>query len=123
LAALVVVVLALWVSGAGDALLAGAAVFDAPLRVVIAAGLLAPLGVLLGMPYPAGLAAISRRAPTRTPWLWGLNSATSVLGSVTAILISIHVGLRAALVVGAVLYAIVLALSGGVVTRSDGEAG
>jgi SAM-dependent methyltransferase len=123
LAALVVVVLALWVSGAGDALLAGAAVFDAPLRVVIAAGLLAPLGVLLGMPYPAGLAAISRRAPTRTPWLWGLNSATSVLGSVTAILISIHVGLRAALVVGAVLYAIVLALSGGVVTRSGGEAG
>ena len=73
------------------------------------------------MPYPACLAAISRRAPTRTPWLWGLNSATSVLGSVCAILISIHVGLRAALVVGAVLYLIVLLLAGRVVARPEGS--
>ena len=121
-ASLVVAILALWVSGAGDSLLAGASSLDAPWRVAIAAGLLAPLGVLLGMPYPAGLAAISRRAPTRTPWLWGLNSATSVLGSVTAILIAIHVGLRAALVVGAVMYVIVFALSGRVLSRPDGAA-
>jgi SAM-dependent methyltransferase len=121
-AALVALVAAVWISGTGDAVLAHAAVLDAPVRVAIAAGLLAPIGVLLGMPYPAGLAAISRRAPTRTPWLWGLNSATSVLGSVTAILISIHVGLRAAFVVGAALYAIVLALSGRVVTGPGGEA-
>jgi SAM-dependent methyltransferase len=121
-ALLVAVVCALWVSGLGDALLSSAAAQEAPMRVAIAAGLLAPLGVLLGMPYPAGLYAISRRAPTRTPWLWGLNSATSVLGSVCAILISIHVGLRAALLVGAALYLIVLALSGRVLARPDGAA-
>ena len=121
-ALLVTTVGAVWVSGAGDALLSSAAVFGAPARVAIAAGLLAPIGVLLGMPYPAGLAAISRRAPTRTPWLWGLNSAASVLGSVSAILISIHVGLRGALVVGAALYLVALALAGRVVAQPDREA-
>ena len=60
--------------------------------------LLAPLGLALGAPFPAGLSAVSERAGTRIPWLWAVNSATSVLGSVLATLVSIHLGIAATLV-------------------------
>jgi hypothetical protein len=41
-----------------------------------------------------------------------VNSATSVLGSVLATLVSLHAGIDASLAVGAALYAGALALSG-----------
>lgn len=91
-----------------DATLASAA----PLRAFASALLLAPLGFAMGIPFPAGLHAVSERAASRVPWLWAVNSATSVLGSVLATLVSLHAGIDASLAVGAALYAGALALSG-----------
>ncbi|MFO8071453.1 MAG: hypothetical protein R6V85_06220 [Polyangia bacterium] len=111
LAALVALVIALWASGAGDALLDSAVAAPLSARIAIAAALLAPTGLLLGMPYPAGLSATAERAPRRIPWLWGINSAASVLGSVSAVLISIHAGISIAILAGAGFYATALLLA------------
>lgn len=80
-------------------------------RSLVAGALIAPLGFLLGVPFPTGLRAVSERAKTRIPWLWSVNSATSVLGSVLATLVALHAGIPVTLATGAALYIIVLALS------------
>ncbi len=80
-------------------------------RALVAGALIAPLGFLLGVPFPTGLRAVAERANTRIPWLWSVNSATSVLGSVLATLVALHAGISATLAVGALLYVVVLALS------------
>lgn len=93
-------------------------------KLLMSAGLLVPLGLLMGMPFPTGLRAM---APDRSviadaeigiatdgghvEWAWALNAAASVLGSVTAILISIEWGLTVTLVVAAVSYLVAAALS------------
>ncbi len=80
-------------------------------RSLVAAALIAPLGFLLGVPFPTGLRAVAERANSRIPWLWSVNSATSVLGSVLATLVALHAGIPATLATGAALYGVVLALS------------
>ncbi|MCC6217263.1 MAG: hypothetical protein IT376_20565 [Polyangiaceae bacterium] len=117
--------LALGLAGAQALLLA---VFAGPLlasggalpfagRAAISGILVAPLGLVLGAPFPAVLAAVARRAPERLPWLWAVNAGTGVLGSVLATLISLHAGIGATLVAGAVGYLGGLTLSRRVLTR------
>jgi len=73
-------------------------------RMAVAVMLLAPLGLLMGMPFPMGIKIVSEQAREIVPWVWGVNGATSVLGSVLAVMLSINFGFRAALVVGTVIY-------------------
>lgn len=109
-AAVLLVLAAFWQSGLGDGLLDVTAAWSPAARGAIAATLLAPLGVLLGVPFPAGLAAVARRARERLPWLWCLNSAASVLGSVLATIVAMHAGISWALWAAAALYAVAAAL-------------
>lgn len=73
-------------------------------RVTIAGLSMLPLGFLMGIPLPSGLTIVSRRDHDRTAWLWGVNGATSVFGSVLATLGSMHVGIRMVLGFGILLY-------------------
>lgn len=73
-------------------------------RAIIVAICLAPLGTMMGVPLPSGLAAMRARDESRIPWLWGVNGATSVLGSVVATLGSMHAGISALLAAGIALY-------------------
>jgi hypothetical protein len=75
-----------------------------PVRICIAVVLMAPLALLMGMPLPLGMRMIEKRAPEIIPWSWGVNGATSVMGSVSALVIAILSGFNQALVVGAALY-------------------
>ena len=72
-------------------------------RIVVSVLLLSPMGIL-GMPFPLGIRAVSRRDASVIPWAWGLNGSVSVLGSVAALIISIHFGFRMALLMGLVAY-------------------
>jgi spermidine synthase len=109
--ALVLLLTALWIAGLGDLLLGATAAWSSTARALIASLLLAPAGLLLGMPFPAGLAAIASRAQSRIPWLWCINSATSVLGSVLAVLLAMHLGVPVVLGLGAAIYLLALVLS------------
>jgi predicted membrane-bound spermidine synthase len=78
-----------------------------PEKVVLSAILLAPLGFLMGMPFPAGLRRIaaqdgafpreSATENTTIEWAWAMNAASGVLGSVLAILLALNFGLDATL--------------------------
>jgi spermidine synthase len=71
------------------------------LKLLISALVLAPLGFLMGMPFPTGLARVQT-----VQWAWALNAAASVLGSVAAMVIAIHFGLTVTLACAAAAYLI-----------------
>jgi hypothetical protein len=73
-------------------------------RIAIAVVLMAPLAMVMGMPMPTGIKMLSRNAPELIPWAWGVNGATSVMGSVAALVIAILTGFNQALVAGSALY-------------------
>jgi hypothetical protein len=74
-------------------------------RVAVCLATLAPLAMIMGIPFATGLRYLERRHPAFIPWAWGLNGLTSVLGSVAAILIAMNAGFTVVLVAGAVVYA------------------
>lgn len=78
--------------------------WPAPARAAVAAGVIAPMGFVMGMPLPAGLRAVATAAGSRIPWLFGINSATSVLGSILATVVSLNAGIGASLAGGLALY-------------------
>jgi Spermine/spermidine synthase domain len=69
------------------------------IKFLLSAVVLAPLGFLMGMPFPTGL-----RLVKTVEWAWALNAAASVMGSVMAMIIAIHFGLTVTLVCAAVAY-------------------
>jgi hypothetical protein len=84
---------------------------------MISALLLVPLGLAMGMPFPAGLSAIATHGGpkcncTSIEWAWAMNAASSVLGSVLAMVIAIQFGLNATLICGALAYLLALGLRG-----------
>jgi hypothetical protein len=74
------------------------------MRGLAAVLLIAPLGLLMGMPFPAGLRYVDAFRRELNPWAWGINACATVLGSTVCILISSVLGFRAALVIGAAIY-------------------
>jgi hypothetical protein len=92
-------------------------------KLLVSAMLLVPLGFAMGMPFPTGLRALSV-VPTDTSepqrnnsgensveWAWALNAASSVLGSVLAMVIAIQFGLNITLACGAGAYFAALVLT------------
>jgi predicted MFS family arabinose efflux permease len=75
-----------------------------PWKALVTAGLIAPAGFLMGIPFPTGLTQLQKRYPEAVRWAWALNAAASVLGSVASICLAIYIGLRATLLTGALLY-------------------
>ncbi len=75
-------------------------------RILVGVGILFPLGFLMGMAFPLGMMAASEKEPHLTPWLWGINGATSVCASVLAIVISLYAGISAAFWTGVACYAV-----------------
>jgi hypothetical protein len=83
------------------------ALLGAPLlaRTVVGGLSLAPLGFLMGTPFPSGLAWLRERAPGLVPWAWAINGCTSVLASILAAMIALAAGFSWVLVAAAVAYA------------------
>ena len=86
--------------------------FDAALglpfgvRVAISIAILAPVGFVMGMPFPLGISAVSHLGPHVVPWAWGINGGTSVLGSVLAIVVAMGTGFTWVLVLSAITYVV-----------------
>jgi hypothetical protein len=77
-----------------------------PWRVIISVALVAPLGLVLGMPFPLGLVAVGAGAPTLVPWAWGVNGFFTVIGSVIAMLLGMMFGFSTVLMVAGACYVI-----------------
>jgi len=96
------------------------------IKLGVCAIVLGPLGLAMGMPFPTGLRAItnseeldlpatefgepSSNADNGVEWAWAMNAASSVLGSVLAMVIAIRFGLNITLASGAAAYGLALLL-------------
>lgn len=94
---LVLVALGLLVVGSGlglPAALSPAMGWSVAGRFVVALGLLAPLGLLMGMPFPLGIRALERTGhQALIPWAWAVNGSASVVAAILAVFIAMEVGL------------------------------
>lgn len=82
-------------------------------RAVVSVVSLAPLGVLMGVPFARGMALVERVAPGLTPWAWAINGSASVISAVLAVMIALGWGFSAVLWIGAGTYAAALAAIAG----------
>jgi len=94
-------------------------------KLLVSAALLVPLGLVMGMPFPTALRALAQTVSLRrnggaraaqpaiaesvpgdsaVEWAWALNAASSVLGSVGAILIAVNWGLTITLAASVTAY-------------------
>ncbi|MBA4379524.1 MAG: hypothetical protein C0393_02360 [Anaerolinea sp.] len=102
------------------------------LRLALTALILAPLGFLMGIPFPAGIRWVTKKTasvrnqsspkndkpsatlrlrsgqvrhrPFAIPWLWAVNGAASVVASVLAALLALTFGFSWVLRIGALCY-------------------
>jgi hypothetical protein len=94
-------------------------------KLLVSAALLVPPGFVMGMPFPTGLRALASVPVPEFPaagtgefqenaveWAWAMNSGSSVLGSVLAMVIAIQFGLNATMACGAGAYLMAVVLSG-----------
>jgi hypothetical protein len=81
-----------------------------PLRIVFTLLLLAPMGVLLGMPFPAGIKQVSLTSSAFVPWAWGVNGFFTVIGSVSAVILGMMVGFKMVILLAGLVYVLALLL-------------
>ena len=73
-------------------------------RIAVAILLVAPLGFLMGMPFPRGLQATGHGPFPLPPFYWGLNGIFSVVGSLATIATAVVAGFTWAMLGGAAFY-------------------
>jgi SAM-dependent methyltransferase len=73
-------------------------------RVALALAVIAPLGIMLGMPFPTGLRLVAAEAPGLVPWAWGINGFFTVIGTILALMFAMMFGFFTVLVMAGVCY-------------------
>ena len=77
-------------------------------RVAVVVAFIAPIATVLGFFFPMGLRAVGTLSPAATAWMWGVNGACGVLGSVLAVGTSMWLGIQANLVAAAAIYGLLM---------------
>jgi hypothetical protein len=65
---------------------------------------------VMGMPFPTALQRLEEWHAPSVRWAWSLNAASSVLGSVGALVCAIYLGLMQTLIIGGLFYLAALAV-------------
>jgi hypothetical protein len=78
-------------------------------RIMLAIGLLFPLGLLMGMAFPLGLKMSAGTFDALLPAFWGVNGAASICASILAMAIAMNAGISAAFWTGFSCYCIAFA--------------
>jgi hypothetical protein len=74
--------------------------------LLVALALLFPAGLVMGTLLPLGMRVAANWHKESTPWLWGVNGAASVLGSVLAFALAMNFGFRITFALAAVCYGV-----------------
>ncbi len=80
------------------------------LKAAMTIVLIAPLGFVMGMPFPTALQRLESWHAPSVRWAWSLNAASSVLGSVGALVCAIYLGLVQTMITGGLFYLAALAV-------------
>ena len=81
---------------------------ETPVRIALSVGLLAAMGLFMGMAFPLGMRLAMVGRPQLAPWLWAVNGAVSVVASVLAVVIAMAYGISTSFWTGVAAYAIAL---------------
>jgi hypothetical protein len=76
------------------------------LRAVAIGVYIAPLAILMGIPFPSGLAWLEQRQGGLVPWAWAINGCASVIAAVLAAILTLSYGYQVVLFIGASAYAL-----------------
>jgi hypothetical protein len=80
-------------------------------RVAVGTALLFPLGFLMGIMFPWGLARLEREASHLVPWAWAINGTVSVIAAAAAALLTLGFGFSFVVQVGAAAYGVAALLT------------
>ncbi len=83
--------------------------FSRPMRILVAVATLVPIGMVLGIPMPAGIRLLASRAPQMLTWAWGMNGALSVVGATLAIFVAMNWGFSATFMAASATYLVAAA--------------
>jgi hypothetical protein len=92
--------------------LSGTSIVDAfighelPVRALVAGAMIAPVALLLGMPFAHGVKLLEAQNPHFVPWAWAVNGSATVVGSVATVIVSMNFGFNAVLLGAAGIYAL-----------------
>lgn len=103
-AALAIVLATLWHAATFALALRIAAGWPPLARAALGLLTIAPLAFAMGLPFALGLIRLARTAPAFVPWAWGVNGSASVVAAIAALLLAIHIGLMATLLMALALY-------------------
>ncbi len=80
------------------------------LRMVSAFVIISFSGFFMGQWFPYGMRQIRTQNDGNAAWYWAINGALSIVGSVLAMIISLHAGIRVVILMGVALYALAAAI-------------
>ena len=73
-------------------------------RILLTIVILAPAGLLMGIPFVTGIHLLEKNLPGFIPWAWAINGAASGVIGVLAAIFTLEFGLGATLIMGASAY-------------------
>jgi len=73
-------------------------------RISITVILLAPIGLLLGVPFAYGIRLLNIVNPSIIPWAWAVNACSTVVGAILTVVLSMNLGFTAVLIVAILTY-------------------
>lgn len=77
-------------------------------KVLLSIAFLAPLALLMGMPFPMGLRITSSLSERDVIWMYGINGAGSVIGAIVGMFIAFTHGYSYSLLMGGGIYSLAL---------------
>src|SRR5438552_2189575 len=78
--------------------------FQLNVRAAIAVALIAPFGMMMGMPFPQGLRQTGKGSLPAAPFYWGLNGIMSVIGSVGTVVLALIFGFHVVMLAASACY-------------------
>ncbi|MEW6162079.1 MAG: hypothetical protein AB1606_01985 [Nitrospirota bacterium] len=78
--------------------------YSIPVKIISVFFILMPLGLLMGIPFPAGLKILGEKNESLIPWAWAINGCLSVLAPILTIMLAIVIGFKMVLWLGALTY-------------------
>lgn len=84
-------------------------------RFAVVSAVLLPLGLPMGIPFPAGMKRLGERDPSLIPWAWVINGSFSVMAPLMALMLALVTGFGAVayLAAGAYLLAFLVFVTTG----------
>jgi hypothetical protein len=74
------------------------------IRVLVAILLIAPLALVMGMPFPLGITLTNRISSPLIPWVWAINGYATVIGSVLCVILALVFGFKVVIFIACGIY-------------------